>query len=52
MADNAVLEIVELGFQWPGLDPFIMTMHHLDEYPEGNEAQGACWLPRGSPDRF
>jgi redox-sensitive bicupin YhaK (pirin superfamily) len=40
MADNAVLEIVELGFQWPGLDPFIMTMHHLDEYPEGNEAQG------------
>jgi redox-sensitive bicupin YhaK (pirin superfamily) len=40
MADSAVLEVVELDFQWPGLDPFIMTMHHLDEYPEGDEAQG------------
>lgn len=40
MSDSAVLEVVELGFQWPGLDPFIMTMHHLDEYPEGNESQG------------
>ncbi|MDJ0791186.1 MAG: pirin family protein [Acidimicrobiia bacterium] len=36
----AVLEVVELGFQWQGLDPFIFTMHHLDEYPEGDENQG------------
>jgi len=40
VSTNAVLEIVELGFQWHGLDPFIMTMHHLDEYPHGNEDQG------------
>lgn len=40
MKAAAVLEIVELGFPWHGLDPFIMTMHHLDEYPEGNDAQG------------
>lgn len=40
MADNAVIGINELGFQWQGLDPFIMTMHHLDVYPEGNDAQG------------
>jgi redox-sensitive bicupin YhaK (pirin superfamily) len=40
MAQSAVLEVVELGFQWQGLDPFIMTMHHLDEYPDGNESQG------------
>lgn len=37
---SAVLELVELGFQWQGLDPFIFTMHHLDEYPAGNDAQG------------
>jgi hypothetical protein len=32
-----VLALMELGFQWPGLDPFIMTMHHMDHYPSGNE---------------
>jgi hypothetical protein len=40
MHDDTVLEIVELGFQWQGLDPFIFTMHHLDHYPQGNEVQG------------
>ena len=40
MTESAILDIVELGFQWQGLDPFIMTMHHLDEYPVGTEAQG------------
>jgi len=40
MTDSAILDIVELGFQWHGLDPFIMTMHHLDEYPAGTEDQG------------
>ena len=40
MTDTAVLEIVDLGFQWQGLDPFIMTMHHFDEYPSGNDEQG------------
>ncbi|MCL1595361.1 MAG: pirin family protein [Actinomycetia bacterium] len=40
MTDSAVLDVVELGFQWQGLDPFIVTMHHLDRYGEGNEHQG------------
>lgn len=40
MTDSAILDIVELGFQWHGLDPFIMTMHHLDEYPAGTDSQG------------
>ena len=40
MLADPVLEVVELGFQWQGLDPFIFTMHHLDEYPQGNEQQG------------
>ncbi len=40
MSNGVILELVDLGFQWHGLDPFIMTMHHLDEYPAGNDAQG------------
>jgi redox-sensitive bicupin YhaK (pirin superfamily) len=37
---DPVLQLVELGFPWPGLDPFIFTVHHLDEYPAGNEDLG------------
>jgi redox-sensitive bicupin YhaK (pirin superfamily) len=37
---SSVLDIVELGFPWDGLDPFIFTVHHVDHYPEGNEALG------------
>jgi redox-sensitive bicupin YhaK (pirin superfamily) len=41
MATNSpILELVELGMPWTGLDPFIFTVHHLDRYPEGNEALG------------
>ena len=40
MTKSPILDIVELDFQWQGLDPFIMTMHHLDEYPAGTESQG------------
>lgn len=40
MTTGAVLDVVELGFQWQGLDPFIFTMHHVDAYPVGNELQG------------
>ena len=40
MTTGAVVDVVELGFQWQGLDPFIFTMHHLDAYPMGNEVQG------------
>jgi redox-sensitive bicupin YhaK (pirin superfamily) len=35
-----ILELVELGFPWDGLDPFIFTVHHLDHYPAGAEDQG------------
>jgi redox-sensitive bicupin YhaK (pirin superfamily) len=40
MTTGAVVDVVELGFQWQGLDPFIFTMHHVDAYPVGNEVQG------------
>jgi len=37
---SAIIDTVELGFPWTGLDPFIMTVHHVDHYPAGNEAMG------------
>ena len=37
---GSVLEIMELGFPWTGIDPFIMTVHHVDHYPEGTEDLG------------
>jgi len=37
---DPVLELVELGMPWTGLDPFIFTIHHLDDYPEGNDVLG------------
>lgn len=38
--ETPVLELVQLGFPWTGLDPFIFTVHHVDDYPQGNEALG------------
>ena len=37
---NPIIETVELGFPWTGLDPFIMTVHHVDDYPAGNDQLG------------
>ena len=37
---GAIIKTVPLGFQWQGLDPFIFTMHHYDEYPEGGDHLG------------
>ena len=36
----SVLELVELGMPWMGLDPFIFTVHHLDDYPAGDDDLG------------
>jgi len=40
LTPDPVLEIVELSMPWVGLDPFLFTVHHVDVYPAGNEAQG------------
>ncbi len=31
---------VELGPQWPTIDPFLFVAHHLDAYPRGNGVMG------------
>jgi len=40
MSDSPVLQTVDLGFQWPTVDPFLFCVHHLDHYPAGNADQG------------
>jgi redox-sensitive bicupin YhaK (pirin superfamily) len=40
MANEKILGIQKLGFQWQTEDPFLVTMHHKDAYPPGNDKQG------------
>jgi len=37
---DSVLQTVPLGFQWPTADPFLFCVHHVDEYPAGNDRMG------------
>lgn len=39
MAD-AVVQVVELGFRWPTIDPFLFCAHHDDAYPRSNGELG------------
>ena len=39
MSEN-VLETVPLGFPWVAADPFLFCVHHVDDYPAGNEKLG------------
>ncbi len=34
--ESSVLAVVELGPQWPTLDPFLFNAHHDDNYPRGD----------------
>lgn len=37
---NTVSQVFPIGSQWPTLDPFLFTAHHLDHYPAGTEKLG------------
>jgi len=37
---STVQQVFPIGAQWPTLDPFLFTAHHLDRYPEGTEKFG------------
>jgi quercetin 2,3-dioxygenase len=37
---NAVLEVLDLGFPWPVVDPFIVAVHHVDHFPASNLGMG------------
>jgi len=35
---DVVRQTIELGAQWPTIDPFLFCAHHDDAYPAGNES--------------
>jgi len=37
---STVIETFPLGFPWPTADPFLMSVHHDDAYPAGNDQLG------------
>jgi len=40
MDNDPVLEEAPLGFQWATIDPFLFCVHHVDNYPAGNDVMG------------
>lgn len=44
-----LLSVSPLGFPWPTLDPFLFCVHHVDDYPAGNDAQGPAGSLEGRP---
>jgi quercetin 2,3-dioxygenase len=40
MYNKAIINIKPLGFMWETIDPFLFCVHHLDDYPKGNEQMG------------
>jgi redox-sensitive bicupin YhaK (pirin superfamily) len=44
---TAIRELMDLGFPWDGLDPFLFTVHHFDRYPAGNDDLGPTVPLRG-----
>ena len=47
MAD-AVLEVTPLGSRWATVDPFLFCVHHVDDYPAGNDALGRALRSAGA----
>lgn len=42
---SAIRQVVPLGAQWPGVDPFLFAVHHRDEFPA---AEGETMRPAAS----
>jgi quercetin 2,3-dioxygenase len=39
-SSSTIKRVMELGFQWDTLDPFLFCVHHEDAFPKGNENMG------------
>ncbi len=39
-SDPAIRQVVDLGFPWQTLDPFLFCVHHEDYFPQGNGTMG------------
>ena len=40
MSSDPIIGVSPLGFPWPTKDPFLVCVHHVDLYPQGNERLG------------
>jgi redox-sensitive bicupin YhaK (pirin superfamily) len=40
MTNNPIVTTSSLGFPWPTKDPFLVCVHHVDLYPQGNGRLG------------
>jgi len=40
MYNKAIINTKPLGFTWDSKDPFLFCVHHLDNYPRGNDQMG------------
>jgi len=49
MPDRLVSNIRPLGFTWETRDPFLFCVHHLDNYPAGNDELGPAESLAGRP---
>ena len=46
MSIDPIIGVSPLGFPWPTKDPFLVCVHHVDLYPQGNDRLGARNLLR------
>jgi len=42
MSDHVVLQQAELDRVWQTIDPFLFSVHHNDDHPEGDDELGPC----------
>jgi len=47
MYNKLITNIKPLGFTWETSDPFLFCVHHLDDYPAGNEQLGPAAFLEG-----
>ena len=40
MSTDPIIAVSPLGFPWPTRDPFLICVHHVDLYPNGNDHLG------------
>ena len=46
---DPILQVVELAQQWPTIDPFLFTAHHLDDFPAGDDRLAPVESTAGRP---
>ena len=40
MTNQLISNLKPLGFTWETSDPFLFCVHHLDQFPRGNDLLG------------